>query len=58
MILEVAVLNVVPSQEFAFEAAFRRAVPILTGARGYMTHELRRSRVWHTLRKYSTEKAP
>ena len=43
MILEVAVLNVVPSQEFAFEAAFRRAVPILTGARGYITHELRRS---------------
>ena len=36
------VLNV-PSQEFAFEAAFRRAVPILTGARGYITHELRRS---------------
>lgn len=43
MILEVAVLNVIPSQESTFEAAFRRAVPILTGARGYITHELRRS---------------
>jgi heme-degrading monooxygenase HmoA len=47
MILEVAVLNVIPSQESAFEAAFRRAVPILTGARGYITHELRRS-IEHT----------
>ena len=47
MILEVAFLNVIPSQESAFEAAFRRAVPILTGARGYITHELRRS-IEHT----------
>ncbi len=47
MILEVAFLNVIPSQESAFEAAFRRAAPILTGARGYITHELRRS-IEHT----------
>ena len=43
MILEVAVLNVIPSHESAFEPAFRHAVPILAGARGYVTHELRRS---------------
>lgn len=42
MILEVAILNVIPGQESAFEATFRRAVPILTSMRGYISHELRR----------------
>ena len=43
MILEVATLNVIPGQEPAFEAAFRRAIPMLTGTSGYISHELRRS---------------
>ena len=43
MILEVATLNVIPGQEPAFEAAFRRAIPILTGTSGCISHELRRS---------------
>lgn len=42
MILEVATLNVIPGQEPAFEAAFRRAIPILPGMHGYISHELRR----------------
>jgi heme-degrading monooxygenase HmoA len=43
MVLEVVILNVVPDQETAFEAAFNRAIPILTGTSGYISHELRRS---------------
>jgi heme-degrading monooxygenase HmoA len=42
MILEVASLNVISGQESAFEIAFRRAIPILTGMNGYISHELRR----------------
>ena len=42
MILEAAILNIIPGQESAFEAAFRRAIPILTGMNGYVCHELRR----------------
>jgi heme-degrading monooxygenase HmoA len=42
MILEVAILNVIPGQESAFEANFCRAIPILTGMHGYISHELRR----------------
>lgn len=42
MILEVAILNVIPGQESAFEAAFARAILILSGMRGYISHELRR----------------
>ena len=49
MILEVAILNVTPSQEFAFEGAFARAIPFLTSTRGYISHELRRS-IEHTNR--------
>jgi heme-degrading monooxygenase HmoA len=41
MVLEVAILNVLPDQELAFETAFHRAVPILTGTSGYISHELR-----------------
>jgi heme-degrading monooxygenase HmoA len=43
MILEVASLNVIPRQESAFEAAFSRAILILIGAHGYVSHELRHS---------------
>jgi heme-degrading monooxygenase HmoA len=42
MILEVAILNVIPNQETAFEAAFRRAISILASTHGYIAHELRR----------------
>ena len=42
MILEVAILNVIPGQEAAFEFAFQRAAPILGGMPGYISHELRR----------------
>ena len=43
MILEVATLNVIPGQETAFEAAFRKAAAIIAAMRGYISHELRRS---------------
>jgi heme-degrading monooxygenase HmoA len=42
MVLEVAILSVLPDQEPAFETAFNRAIPILTGTSGYISHELRR----------------
>ena len=41
MILEVAILNVLPGEEAAFESAFQRAAPILAGMPGYISHELR-----------------
>jgi heme-degrading monooxygenase HmoA len=41
MILEVAILNVIPGQQRAFEAAFRRAARILASMPGYISHELR-----------------
>ncbi len=43
MILEVAILNVIPAQENAFESAFHGAIPILGRMPGYISHELRRS---------------
>jgi heme-degrading monooxygenase HmoA len=43
MILEVAILNVIPGQELAFEAAFARAISIIANAHGYVSHELRPS---------------
>jgi heme-degrading monooxygenase HmoA len=43
MILEVAILNVIPGQESAFEPAFARAILILASTSGYVSHELRRS---------------
>jgi len=42
MILEVAILNVRPTQGPAFEDAFREAEPIITSSPGYRRHELRR----------------
>ena len=41
MILELAILNVIPGYESAFETGFRRAAPIIAGMRGYISHELR-----------------
>jgi heme-degrading monooxygenase HmoA len=42
MILEAAILNVIPGQEQAFEANFQRAAPILAETSGYISHQLRR----------------
>ena len=40
MILEVAILNIKPSQRQAFEAAFRQASPIIASMQGYISHEV------------------
>jgi heme-degrading monooxygenase HmoA len=42
MILEVAILDVIPGQETEFQAAFAKAVPIISGMSGYMSHQLQR----------------
>jgi len=40
MILEVAILNVKPGQESAFENAFREAKPIIASMSGFISLEL------------------
>lgn len=42
MILEVAILDVVPGQEKAFEKAFLQAQSIIAGMSGYVSHQLQR----------------
>lgn len=42
MILEVALLNVIPGQEMAFETAFREAQSIIASMKGYQSHQLQR----------------
>ncbi len=42
MILEVAILNVIPGQHAAFEASFQQAQQIIAGMKGYISHELQR----------------
>lgn len=42
MILEVAILDVLPGSAREFEAAFRQAEPIIASMQGYLGHELRR----------------
>ena len=42
MILEVAILDVIPGKEDAFEAAFATASNIIASMPGYGTHELQR----------------
>jgi len=42
MILEVAVLDVVPGQETEFQASFARAQNIISSMPGYISHNLRR----------------
>lgn len=42
MILEVAILNIRPGTNEAFEAAFREASGIISSMPGYRSHELRR----------------
>jgi heme-degrading monooxygenase HmoA len=41
-ILEVAILDVIPGQESAFETAFREAQAIISSMPGYISHELQR----------------
>jgi len=43
MILEVAVLDIKPNQNMAFEAAFKKAQNIISSMNGYISHELQRS---------------
>lgn len=42
MILEVAVLNVIPDQTEAFEVAFQEAQTIISSMKGYLGHELQK----------------
>lgn len=42
MVLEVALLDVIPSQTAEFEAAFKQAAPIIASMPGYISHELQR----------------
>lgn len=42
MILEVALLNVKPGQNLAFEAAFKQAQAIIANMPGYISHELQK----------------
>ncbi len=41
-VLEVAVLDVKPGQEQEFEVAFAQAQEIISGMRGYISHQLQR----------------
>jgi heme-degrading monooxygenase HmoA len=40
MILEVAVLNVIPEKTMEFELAFENAQPIISSMKGYLDHQL------------------
>lgn len=42
MILELAILPVIPGREAEFEAAFSQAAPIIAGMPGYISHQLQR----------------
>ena len=42
MILEVAILDVIPNQERDFEAVFEQASPIIASMPGYISHQLQR----------------
>jgi len=42
MILETAILDVIPNQERDFEAAFAKASPIIASMPGYVSHQLQR----------------
>jgi heme-degrading monooxygenase HmoA len=42
MILEVAILDVIPGQETEFQAAFAKASLIISGLTGYISHQLQR----------------
>lgn len=42
MILEVAILNVIPGQGDDFEQSFKQAEQIISSMKGYVSHELQR----------------
>lgn len=42
MILEVAILDVIPDQENDFEIAFAGAASLIAGMKGYLSHQLQR----------------
>jgi heme-degrading monooxygenase HmoA len=42
MILEVAILDVIPGQENEFQDAFAKASPIISSMSGYVSHQLQR----------------
>ena len=42
MILEVAMLDVIPGQEVEFQAAFAQASSIISSIQGYVSHQLQR----------------
>ena len=42
MILEVAILDVIPGQEVEFQAAFGTASSIISSMQGYVSHQLQR----------------
>ena len=42
MILEVAILDVIPTQEKEFESAFAKASGIISSMPGYLSHQLQR----------------
>jgi heme-degrading monooxygenase HmoA len=42
MILEVAILNVIPGKESEFENAFHNASKIIASMHGYISHQLQR----------------
>ena len=42
MILEVAILDVIPGQEASFQDSFGKAQEIISSMPGYLNHELRR----------------
>ncbi len=42
MILEVAILNIIPGEADAFEAAFGKAQGIISSMKGYISHELQK----------------
>ncbi len=43
MVLEVAILNVIPGKEAAFELAFQKAKDIIKLSNGYINHQLQKS---------------
>ncbi|MGB0561265.1 MAG: antibiotic biosynthesis monooxygenase family protein [Spirulinaceae cyanobacterium] len=42
MVLEVAILDVIPGQEAAYEGAFAEAAPLIASMPGYRSHQLKR----------------
>ena len=42
MILEVAILDVIPGKEIEFESAFEQASPIIASMDGYVSHQLQK----------------